>query len=89
MEKQVKENWNCLFWFKKYVRYHHSFRCLITKINTEKTKFTCDGGHTITVAAIMNDLRQLPGNIDRLIDATKALGFAMHKTIKRQCQGTP
>ena len=91
MEDQIKENWNCLFWFKRYVRFHDAFRCHIKKISADKTKFICDDvyGRSITVASVMNDLRQLPGNIDRLIDATKALGFAMHKTIKRQCKGTP
>ena len=89
MEREVKENWKCNFWFQRYIQYHNTFRCLIKEISNDRSKFTCDDGRNVTVALIMNDLRQLPGNIDRLIDATKALCYAMHKTINRQCGGIP
>ncbi|XP_066913506.1 metabotropic glutamate receptor 3-like [Clytia hemisphaerica] len=94
MTEQVIENWECNFWFRKYIQQNKPFECNIDSISLDKNTFICKPDtngkvKNISVAAVLTDIKKLPGNIDRLIDATTALGHAIHKVVRTQCNNSP
>lgn len=87
MKSELRKNWECNFWLKRYL--HKAFSCEISGISSNGTMVTCKDSQDVSVESVMDDLKKLPGNIDRLIDATRALAEAMHRTINQICEGTP
>ena len=85
MKSYIVESYACDMWFKQYVSY--KYKCQITDFSVEANNFTCANVSIgpLRLKDITTDLSNIPGNIDRLIDATMSLGYAMHRVIKRKC----
>jgi len=83
MERQTRENWKCNLWLRKYIETR--FKCVVDNLNGDRFSCKSDTPTHVLVDNVLKDIKQLPGNIDRLIDATTALGYAIYRATARQC----
>jgi len=82
IRKQVQETYMCNEWLRNYVLNTHG--CDITSM--KNNAFQCASGNKVLqVSDVVEALTELPGTVDRLIDATYSLGLAMQTVLNATC----